>query len=187
MKPIWIPLFVLIVVAIDMFVIYHNWGWWRGILGFWAELLSGLFFFAVANLFMFMAAFGAGYGLSRLIAADKPLIWRPGWHAKLASLRNADGVHGQISGGMFLISGFIDSAEVYYYYTDEGGEAYKPHSWRPNRDTTVYEEDREDAECFQFTTAFRDDWLYWIAIPDDRVRMDFRIPRGSLVRNYALK
>lgn len=189
MKPIWMPIAALIWLGTAAFVGYYNWGWWRQPpIGFLPSLLFGIFFGG-----LILGCFGAVLGLtacgiSDLIGRRAETIWRECWRANIASMRNADGIHGSISGGIFMVSGHVDSHEIYYYYTTDGPDRYKPHSWRPDQYTTVIEEDRRNnGEVVQFEIAFANESSYWFGFPDNKLRMDFHIPKGSLVHQYSIK
>lgn len=186
--PLWFPMFGGLWFALAVFVLWLNWGWWRNpILGFWAELTFPLLIGGMIFAMLFAGAMGAAAGLSEYIGNRTASVWRECWRANLASIRNADGVQGSISGGIFVLSGHIGSSEVYYYYTTDCPDRYKPRKHFPNSDTTIIEEERADGEVVQFDTAFRDPSMYRWAWPNDRLRMDFHIPRGSLAHQFSIK
>jgi len=189
MKPIQFPLAGVLWLWIVVFIIYHNWGWWRpdGTFSFWENFLFGTFGVVAGSGIAALVLGGAAYASAYALGRRAPCEWKPGWHGTLASLRNSDGVQGSLHGGIFLMSGHIGSTEVFYYYTTDGPDHYKPDKWYVDGDTTVIEEDRTDGDVQQFVTVFAQPWRAWIAIPNGRVRMDFRIPRGSLVHNYHLE
>lgn len=185
---IWPTLPALLAPFFGVFLIWFNWGWWRdGALGFWEDLLFplffGIFFYAV-----FIGALSlAGFGLGRLIGDNCDQVWAENWRGRLVSLRSADGIQGSIGGGIFLVSGYIESRQVYYYYTDDGPNRYKPHRWFPDENTTIIEEDRVDGEVIQYEVAFKNKAIEWFGIAPDRYRMDFHIPRGSLKQQFSVE
>lgn len=185
MKPIWFPLSYALWIGVASYVVWLNRGYWRN--RDWIEtLFPG--FFGIVILGMFLAALIAGsFGISSVLGERADLDWHQCWRANLVSMRNADGVSGSIRGGIFVLSGQTDSREVYYYYTTKGVDHYKAHRWEPNSDTTIIEVDGSDAYVVQFDTVFHHSWMEWFGTTNDRLRMDFHIPRGSLVHQFSLK
>lgn len=187
---IWSFIFIGCILAIDVTVVVHAWGWWRNEQGFdfWFVLVMPFILGGLINVLALGGGYGLGYLIGTFIGRHSDQVWQQYWHANLASLRNSDGIKGEIHGGAFLLSGRIGSEEVYYYYTNEGDSHYKPHKWFADSNTTVIEEDRTDAEVYQYDAHFKaGEWLNLFAIARTDIRMDFHIPKGSLVQQYSLK
>lgn len=191
LKPIWPALFIFAILVLEFFVWRSEWGWWRDPYHpneWWIGLLIPLFLGLIVSGMAITGAAALGYGLGYVIGRHCKKVWRLCWRARLASLRSVDGAEGSISGNVFMIAGNIGSRQVYYYYTTHEPDAYVPHKWFPNQDTTIWEEDRSDGEVKQFETVFDyGDSMLWIAVPEERYRMDFHIPRGSLKRQFLVE
>ena len=182
---IWPVLFIGAVLATIARIAFANYPWWTGSdpIDIWAPV-------AMTALFGLIACFVAGalgYGLGRLIASCAKGQWDECWRGKMVSMRNADGPEGSMSGGIFMMSGHVGTDQVYFYYTLKNDGSFQPHRWTPDNDTSIFEESREDGEVVQFNRGFGHDLIWLVAIPDDRLRMDFHIPKGSLKQSFALK
>lgn len=181
-------LFCLSVVALALYIAYANYPWWHAG-GYdpqfdkWFPLGWGIFLTVVAA----GGAFGLGCGAAAIVGGNSKQIWNECWRAPMVAMRSSDGIHGTVAGGVFMISGQIDSAQVYYYYTLKRDGSFQPHKWRPDNDTSIFEEDRKDGEVVQCDSAFKKPWVDWFGFPNDRLRMDFHIPRGSLRQGFELK
>lgn len=186
MKPIWYPLFAVFILYLAGLLAYRNWEWWRTTddqIEKWLGLLLG----CVATVCALAAAMGAASGVSSLIADHSEQEWRVCWKADMVSLRGSDGVAGTVSGGIFMLSGRIGSEQFYNYYTTSKDGAFRPHKWRADHWTRVFEEDRKDGEVTEWDQHFKKDWLLWFADPDDGLAMDFHIPKGSLRQSFSLE
>lgn len=186
MKPIWYPLFAVCILGLAGYVFYRNWGWWRpdnDQVEKWLGLLFGCLLTAGA----FAGAMGAAYGVSSFITNHSEQEWRVCWKAEMVSLRGSDGVAGSISGGIFMLSGHIGSAQFYNYYTNGNDNVFHPHKWKADSRTRIFEGDRKDGEVIEWDQHFKKDWLLWFADPDDGLAMDFYIPKGSLRQSFSLE
>jgi len=175
---------------IALYCIYRMWPWWSS--QSWgerqAEIWLPVFLGVLITGLSTLGTAALGCWLADCIGSRCSQIWKICWRAKLATLRSSDGTEGKIRGGIFLVSGYMQSRQVYYYYTTAGDSSYKPHKWFPDEWTTIYEEDRQDGEVQQFDCHFkRGDWLFWFATPADDYRMDFHIPRGSIQQQFKLE
>ena len=84
-----------------------------------------------------------------------------------------------------MVHGTIGTSQVYTFYTEEG-TAFKPHTWKPNSDTYIFEEDRTDGKVIQSECRFAKPWVVWFGNPWERYKMDFYIPKGSLKQKFTL-
>lgn len=184
-RPIWPWLFPLIALCFAVYCFWRNWGWWRP--GHDAvEMFAPAALGSVLTAVICVLAVLLGWGLSSLIGQHSTQSWEENWSGKMVAMRNADGITGSVKGGLFILSGSVDSNQVYHYYYTSGS-AFKPDSWTVDRDTYVYEEDRTDGEIVQSHRVFVRRWLGWIAEPEERHRMDFHIPKGSLKQSFAIE
>jgi hypothetical protein len=146
--------------------------------------------FAVGCLLTVLAmlvAMGAACGLSSVIADHSAQEWKVCWKSNIVSLRGSDGVAGSVSGGIFLLSGHIGSEQFYNYYTAADDGSFRPHKWRADSHTRVFEEDRKDGEVIEWEKSFKKDWILWFATPANDLAMDFHIPKGSLRQDFSLQ
>lgn len=188
---LWVILFACAPPMLGMYVAYANhWKWGYDRSDFWLLLAAGVVITAMLTL----AAGAAGFGVSSivgdyLVTGKYRQYWtnEPIWKGQMVSMRSSDGVQGSVAGGIFMISGRIDSSQVYYYYTRNQNGSFKPQKWHPDSDTAIYEEDRKDGEVLQFATEFRPEWLEWIGTKQNRLRMDFHVPKGSIHQEFDLK
>lgn len=188
LKPIWPVLFVAIPLAVAIYLVVHYWGWWRnGDLGFAAEFWFPVVIGAIATVLACGICAALGCGLSDLIGEHMKQRWHSCWSGEMVSMRNSDQVSGSLTGGIFMISGSIGGDQTYFYYTLNKDGSYAPHKWRPDSDTSIYEEDRKDGEVQQFDMEFVSPLAYWIATPSDRLAMDFHVPKGSIKQEFSLK
>lgn len=86
-----------------------------------------------------------------------------------------------------MVMGHVDSKLVYSYYTQNKDGSFQSHQWYPNSDTAIFEETRQDGEVRQFDIKLKNDWMNWFAEPDDRLKMEFHIPKGSLRQEFKLQ
>lgn len=182
----WFILFFSLIFVADVSIIVRTWGWWRTESD-WLDIAFLIFISVVLTVAAVILSGLLAVGIATWIGSMSDQVWEKGWHGKLASLRNSDGIQGSFAGGMFLMAGGVGSTEMYYYYEDKGDGKYKPHKWSVDQYTTVYEEDRKDGEVQQFETSFKHQWVSAFAFPPNDYRMDFHIPKGSLVQQYSLK
>ena len=181
-KPIWFWLFSLVIVCFAAYVAWRNYPWWGDSTDKWLGwIMGGFITCTIAGLSM-----PVGFWFADYLGAHSSQVWEENWRGKMVSMRNADGVKGSISGGLFILSGQVESSQVYHYYY-QSGTAFKPDSWTVDPDTFVYEEERTDGEIVQSRRVFKRRWLAWIAEPSDRHRMDFHIPKGALKQSFSLQ
>jgi hypothetical protein len=183
MKPIWYPLFTLIVVGLALYVAWHSYPWWSEEFEKWFGLVAGL----MVTVIVWLASMGAASGLAALIADHSDQIWHVYWRGTMVSLRGSDGVSGSTHGSIFMLSGQIGSEQYYHYYTVGEDGSFVPGKWRAGSGTRVYEEDRKDGEAIRWDTRFKHEWVMWLADRPDDWRMDFHIPKGSLKQNFSLE
>jgi hypothetical protein len=187
MKPIWYPLFVVAVLSLAVLIAVRSWPWGNESydtgLDFWLPLVFGAFITCICV----GGACGAAYGVSAWIGGDADTVWQKGWGAKMVSMRSADGEHGSIVGGIFMISGYLDQSQTYFYYTLNSDSSLQPGKWRPDGDTSIFQEQRDDGYVQQYTLAFARPWVSWFGTPDGRVKMEFHIPAGSLKQQFKLQ
>lgn len=195
MKPIWPLLFVAIVVAFWLFCWKYG---WRSFMEMWHENEYGSLipkFFAgfiavMTTALMLLVCVGAGaigFGVARMVGGAMPQVWHECWRSQLVSMRNADGETGSIKGSVFLIAGSIGQSSTYFYYTTTSDGGFRQQKWTPNNDTTIYEEDRAGGEVVQFDEQLAKPWMAWFGEADDRLRMDFYVPVGSVQKQFVLK
>lgn len=188
MKPIWQWLFPLCVFGLAIYIAWSNYPWWhKPEFGWQGDKWFGWIAGTVATLILCAIASGLGDGLASIIGEHCDQIWQRCGRDQMVSMRSADGVHGSFAGGIFMMSGTVDSAQIYYYYATKPDGSFKPKKWRPDGDTSIFEEDRTDGEVIQFDSAFANPKRAWIADTNDRVRMDFHIPKGSIRQQFKLE
>jgi hypothetical protein len=187
MKPIWFPLFISIPILLALYVAKRNWPWWSGGSDKYFDMIMPVVMACLVLIVCEMLMVGAAFGVSSVIQDHTVKVWHLHWTGKMVSMRNADGVHGEIAGGVFMIAGRIDSVQVYHYYTLKNDGSFQPHQWKANSDTSIFEEEREGGEVQQFDIHLKNEWMNWFTYPDDRLRMDFHIPKGSLKQSFSLQ
>lgn len=149
----------------------------------WLALALGL----VVVVGLIGAACGLSWTLADILGVRFAQVWRVCWTAKMVSMRNSDGVRGSFSSGIFMTSGNINSRQFYYYYTQDESGAFRPHQWEADSSTYVFQENRKDGVVFQYEADFKRPWVHWIASPIDSIKMEFRIPEGSLTQTFHLE
>jgi hypothetical protein len=183
MKPIWPYLFVGVVILIASRVAIKNYPGGDDKSLYWLAFAIGIMATGVLS----GLAYGAGYLLAEFIGRHSEQSWQLRWKATIVSMRSSEGIKGQLSGGAFIVHGYIRSSPVYYYYTKERDSKYKPRIWFIDSETSIHEEDRADGEVRQFDARFNREWLSWVANPSDRLLMEFHIPAGSLKQKIAIE
>jgi hypothetical protein len=183
MKPIQYWLFPVIVVCLGIYVAYRNYPWWGDGEDQWFGWIMGAVVTGGAALVSILLA----TGVDSLVSGHVGWEWRKCWEAEMVSLRSADGVQGAVVGGVFILTGVVDSRQVYFYYTKNADGSFGPHRWTPDNLTRIYEEDRKDGQVIQWDKHFQSEWAYWFATPEESVAMDFHIPKGSIKQGYALQ
>jgi hypothetical protein len=188
MKPIWSMLcFAPSILA--LYVLHANWGWWRDDSGFdrWVMKIGPILLGLIATAVLTGACAGIAEGVSSLIRIRTDLVWQECWTAKMVSMRSADGVSGSLSGGIFMIVGHVDTDQIYFYYTLNQDGSFQPHKWKADDLTRIYEEDRQDGEVHQFDIQLKRAWMSWFTEPDERLKMEFHIPKGSLKQQFKVQ
>jgi hypothetical protein len=189
MKPIWHPLFTVIVLGLMLYVAWRNYPWWNenSCDSGQVEKYTTPVIACLITLLAWGAAMGIACAIDSVIADHSEQEWGECWKANMVSLRGADGISGSISGGIFMLSGHVGSEQFYHYYTVADDGSFKPHKWKAGSTTRVYEEDRKDGQVVQWDKHFKRTWISWFAEPSDSVAMDFHIPKGSLKQNFSLE
>jgi hypothetical protein len=193
--PIWYPLFGLPVCALAVYIACHNWGWWRCKGSYrcssdgvdWMMAVSCVFFFCVGTGVALAIAGGVAAAFCAVIRDMAEQEYRVCWKARMVSMRSFDGVAGSMSGGIFMMCGRMGSENYYTYYTAAKDGSFRPHKWRADSSTRIFEEDRKDGEVIQWDQHFKSAWVNWFASPSDSIKMDFRIPNGSLKQNFSVE
>ena len=183
MKPIWPWLFPLLVLGLAIYIAIRNYPWWQDEFEKWFISVTVTFFV----LFAMFGACGLGVGVSSVIGKMAEWKWEKNWTQEMVSMRNADGIHGEVAGGVFMISGFVDSVQVYHYYTRNENGSFAPHSWRANGYTSVFEGEKFDGRVQQWVQVFVHPRMEWFGYPEGDVAMQFFIPKGSLQQKFELK
>lgn len=184
MKPIWYWLFPLCVVVLGVYVAYHNYPWWHD------DPIDKWFGWGMGTLVTAFLAFlsvGLACGVASLIGDWSDQVWIECWRGKMVSLRSADGVAGRFASGLFMVSGYVDSRQTYFYYTLNSNGSFQPGRWKPDSDTSVFEEERQDGEVIQSKERFKHEWIAWFGDSGDRLKMEFHIPKGSLKQQFSLE
>lgn len=198
MKPIWPFLFIGVVFVLWLTVWYFGFPSW---LSMWApvtdeydnraiDIVFACFIALVSVAALVLFSFGGGglgYGLASIIGDGVSQKWKQSWKGDMVSMRNADGETGSVVGGLFMIAGSIDQSSVYFYYTKTSDGGFRQQSWKPDGNTTIYEQDRKDGQAVQYKRVFENPKYYWIAEPDDDVAMSFFVPKGSVQKQFKLK
>lgn len=185
MKPILPLLFGTLVLMAAIRITWLNYPWWDH--GDQAEKWFGVFLGTMATVIAGALSVGLGIALSSWIGSQSEQVWHRCWTGTMVSIRSADGIEGKLHGGVFLMSGHVNSAQIYYYYTRASDGAFKPHKWKADNDTSVYEEDRKDGAVVQYDLQFKRTWIEWFGVTDDRLAMEFHIPKGSLKQEFSLE
>ncbi|MBI2046515.1 MAG: hypothetical protein HYT28_03825 [Parcubacteria group bacterium] len=166
---IWPFLFVL------LFVIFR-WGRIYGTYFNFPEILVGYFFDTLFLGLISAFLFTLGSGLGSLIGLAVPKHWVATETTQLISLRNSDGV----SGDLFLGTGSIGATQYYFFYQKDG-KGYRQGKVAINDNAVVFEEKRQDGELKTYTYQFVDPSLRWIAIDlQNKKKYEFTVPEGSL-------
>lgn len=186
--PIWGPLFGGAVIVLAIYVCVQNYPWWKaGEYGASADKWLGWGFGGLVTAFLFAGAFGLGCWISSIIGHDLPQDWSLRGKWTLVAMRNSDSVAGRISGGIFLMSGYIGSQQVYNYYTLNRDGSFKPGKWETDSNTAVYEEDRTDGLLVVYDPKFKKPWMGWIGDTVSATRGEFHIPKGSLKKAFTIE
>lgn len=190
MKPIWYWLFPLCIIALALYVCHRNWPWWNEDDRLEIDRPDMWAGFAIGTLLTvglcILSLLGA-YGLSSFISDHTTQVWHQDWKAPMVSLRSADGEQGKITGGIFILSGYINAQQTYFYYTKREDGSFAPHRWVPDSNTSIFEGKREDGEVVQFDCVFKHSWLSWFADPWDQLKMNFYIPIGSVRQGFSVQ
>lgn len=186
MKPIWFPLFGAAFLGLFVYVIHRNWPWFHDGAYKWIDLCFGCFISLVFLVIGGLASLGLAAGLTSLISSRTAKVWHEYGSWKMVSMRNADGISGSISGGLFMLSGHVGSENVYFYYTLNQDGSFQPGKWTANSLTSIYEEERKDGKIIQYDIHLKHENMNWIAWPDDRLKMEFHIPKGSLQQTFKV-
>jgi len=139
-------------------------------------ILMGLFLSAIVGLLVGGVAtgiVGSRYPQHMVLTGAVPLV----------TLRNADGV----AGSFFLGTGSVESVPYYFYYTPSGDGGYIQDRLRSSAGITVYEEDRTDGALEVYERKFVDPSNARWGMDGGNVEYKFRIPRGSLKKQFRLE
>jgi hypothetical protein len=133
-----------------------------------------------------LAVFGAvafvfGLLFASIIGLFVKKQWRKTAEAELVNLRSSDGV----SGNFFLGTGSIGTQQYYFFY-QKVGDGCRPGKVEVNDNVTVYEEKRHNGQLKVYTLGFSNDAWRWFAFCWPSERYEFRIPEGSLKKNFVL-
>lgn len=117
-----------------------------------------------------------------------PKVWTEVGSSKLVSLREES----QVKGQFFLGSGSINSRPYFFYYEELGTGGYRPGELPRSPNVIIFEEDRQGGELKVYTPAFRDSFMELVAISargldSEGLRHEFRIPRGSIRKDFVLR
>lgn len=137
--------------------------------GIYAFIAGGLGFFG-------------GIFLAFLIGITAPKEWVIVEIAKLASLRDDEGV----SGRFFLGSGSIGTTQYYFFYK-EVELGYRPGKVAAEYDNVlITEKERPDGELAVYKYRPIGFWK-WIALNEELTKFEFSIPTGTLKRGFVLR
>lgn len=189
MKPIWFPLFAVVILCTAAYWTWRNWGFWNNKEDYhqnWEKWPAWFFTIAGVTIGLAIASLASEI-ISDFIASKSDQQWRECWRAKMVSLRSSDGVSGSIHGGVFLLQGSIGSEQFYHYYTPNPDGTFVPRKWKADYLVRIFEEDRKDGESVQACLHFTHEWVYWFAKPSNDRAMDFHIPRGTLHQEFSLQ
>ena len=139
-------------------------------------ILLGLFLGAVVGLM-------AGAGVASVVGSRHPQHMVLTETVPLVTLRNADGV----AGSFFLGTGSVESVPYYFYYKPSGDGGYKQDRLQSSANVTVYEEDRTDGALEVYERKFVDPSDERWGADGGHAEYKFRIPRGSLKKQFRLE
>ena len=115
--------------------------------------------------------------------------WKP-YHnvkkEKLVSLRS----NTETEGSLFLGSGNINGQEYYYFYEALGNGGYRLSKIPARSNVTIFEEDRSDGLLEVSSAGHRNTMFFGLVELRASFQPDtttFRVPRGSIQRNFVLQ
>lgn len=134
--------------------------------------------------------YGVGYEIASTRGDHQRTVdttWRQCAYEKIVTMRNSDGESGQISGGLFLISGNIGQTTTYFYYIDAGNGAIQAEQWRPDSDTYLYEEKRTDAYLVQYVEVLKPGKDKRAVLEYPRIVTEFHVPAGTVKKQFNVQ
>lgn len=189
LPPIWYVLFPILVVALAGYLMYRNWPWWPpvGKYDHYEIMIFPMVLGGIVTAVVIFAAFGAAAVLSSVIGSHLDEVWILRGKLPMVSMRSGDGLNGGATGGLFVMSAWVNSSQVYSYYTLHKDGSFHPNQWTTDADTAVYEEDRTDGELVIYDPVFKHPWMSWLGDNRTATRGEFHIPKGSIRKEFSLK
>lgn len=155
--------------------------WPHGFFGW----VFAIFVFAVGTLIVSLICAGLARITGVVLSHGYIWRWKKRGHRELVTIRDREGVFGGMSGGLFLMAGYIKSAPYYQYYY-KVGDAVVPGRTPIEDNVKIFEEDRTDAiwESFEHECP---GWYWLFGIMDDgNWRYEIRVPKGTVRKDFSI-
>lgn len=133
------------------------------------------FFTVTISVVVLMAIAGIVGGKLPVVGVEKERI-------ELISLRDDS----DLSGRFFLGSGFINSTEYYFYYSQANNGGYIPGKI-PVDNVTIFEDQTENAYIIVLKPKFINPVSYWIALIPNETMYEVHVPPGTILRQFSIQ
>lgn len=114
--------------------------------------------------------------------------WQPYSETPLAVVYDSQGISGGVSGGLFVVSGYVNSELVFNVYEKTGDNEYRPKSYKGS-ECLIREEDRKDAKIVQFYRELgTEKQRYWwtLGVPGQYSARYIYVPKGTVRTGFSL-